>query len=69
MSVTTARAVTSPVADGGVDDGLADVLRQPSRRAILDEMTRQAIEDGLYEDSAADYTEALREARRAGATG
>lgn len=52
---------------------LDDVLayrerRSVTRRAILDEMTRQAIEDGLYEDSAADYTEALREARRAGAS-
>jgi excisionase family DNA binding protein len=39
---------------------LADVLafkerRSRERRALLDEMTRQAQEDGLYEDSYADY--------------
>lgn len=39
-------------------------LRNQARRAhLLEEMTRKAVEDGLYEASAADYTEALRRAR------
>ncbi|MBT2499168.1 helix-turn-helix domain-containing protein [Agromyces sp. ISL-38] len=47
---------------------LSDVLEYRDRRRIdrrirLDEMTRQAGEDGLYEDSAADYREALKRAR------
>lgn len=47
---------------------LQDVLqyrdrRRVDRRSRLAEMTRQAAEDGLYEASAADYTEALAVAR------
>jgi excisionase family DNA binding protein len=53
---------------------LDDVLayrerRRVERRSVLEEMTRQAIEDRLYDDSAADYTEALKAARKAGADG
>lgn len=33
------------------------------RRAILDRMTREAVSDGLYDASAADYREALRRVR------
>jgi len=47
---------------------LSDVLafketRRAEQRAILDEMTRQAVEDGLYDDSYADYAQALEDAR------
>ena len=47
---------------------LADVLafkerRHAERRAVLDEMIRQGVEDGLYEGSYADYAEALEDAR------
>jgi excisionase family DNA binding protein len=47
---------------------LQDVLeyqkrRRTERRIRIDEMTRQAVDDGLYEDSAADYREALKQAR------
>jgi len=50
---------------------LDDVLRfrderQRNRTAALAEMTRQAVADGLYEDSAEDYAEVLREIRRGG---
>lgn len=49
---------------------LDDVLayrerRRVERRVVLEEMTRQAIEDGLYDDTAADYAEALAKARKA----
>ncbi|MCL2463491.1 MAG: helix-turn-helix domain-containing protein [Micrococcales bacterium] len=49
---------------------LDDVLafrerRRVERRAALEEMSRQAIEDGLYEDTATDYRQALAEARKA----
>ena len=48
---------------------LSDVLayrnrRHGENRAILDELTRQAVEDGLYADSYEDYEDALGEARR-----
>ncbi|AEI11041.1 helix-turn-helix domain-containing protein [Cellulomonas gilvus] len=51
---------------------LDDVLayrdrRRVERRSVLDEMTRQAVEDGLYDDSAADYADALKAARKDGA--
>lgn len=47
---------------------LADVLayrdrKRDERRSRLDEITRQANEDGLYDVDASAYTEALREAR------
>lgn len=47
---------------------LDDVLayrdqRRSRRRAALDEMTRQAAADGLYDASADDYADALRAAR------
>lgn len=47
---------------------LRDILeyrdrRREERRARLDEMTRQAAEDGLYDATAEDYAEALREVR------
>lgn len=47
---------------------LRDVLeyrdrRRVERRSRLAEMTRQAAEDGLYEASASDYQEALKQAR------
>ena len=50
---------------------LSDVLayrqrRHVESRMILDEMTRQAAEDGLYGDSREDYEDALRQARRSG---
>lgn len=50
---------------------LDDVLayrerRRVERRSALDEMTRQAVADGLYDDSAADYAGALEEARKSG---
>ncbi|NTW41621.1 MAG: excisionase family DNA-binding protein [Cellulomonadaceae bacterium] len=41
--------------------------RRVERRSILDETTRQAIEHGLYDDTAEDYAEALKAARKAGA--
>ena len=37
--------------------------RRHERRSILDEMTRQAVQDGMYDTSAEDYTQALHEAR------
>lgn len=48
---------------------LHDVLayrdrKRAERRSRLDEMTRQAYEDGLYDVHAGDYREALSEARR-----
>jgi len=48
---------------------LSDVLAYRERRhletrMILDELTRQAVEDGLYDDSYEDYAEALRQARK-----
>jgi excisionase family DNA binding protein len=47
-----------------LDDVLAFKRNQAAqRRSLLAEMTRQAAADGLYEDSAADYTEALKNAR------
>lgn len=47
---------------------LQDVLeyqerRRTERRIRIDEMTRQGVDDGLYEDSSADYQLALRRAR------
>lgn len=47
---------------------LSDVLayrqrRRQERRARLADMTRQAVEDGLYEVSAEDYAAALKKAR------
>ncbi|MDR0847696.1 MAG: helix-turn-helix domain-containing protein [Propionibacteriaceae bacterium] len=48
-----------------LDDVLAFKRNQDARRsALLDEMTRQSYTDGLYDVSADEYTEALREARR-----
>jgi excisionase family DNA binding protein len=48
---------------------LSDVVeyrerRRTERRSRLDEMTRQSVDDGLYQDSAADYRDALNRARR-----
>jgi excisionase family DNA binding protein len=48
--------------------GLADVLafkrsRQLQTRVILDELTRQGVEDGLYNESYEDYAEALQAVR------
>jgi excisionase family DNA binding protein len=48
---------------------LHDVLayrdrKREERRSRLDEMTRQANDDGLYDADASDYAEALRRARR-----
>lgn len=40
--------------------------RRVERRSALDEMTRQAVADGLYDDSTAGYAEALKEARKSG---
>jgi excisionase family DNA binding protein len=47
---------------------LADVLdyrdqRRRDRRERLAAITRQAVEDGLYDNTVADYTEALKQAR------
>lgn len=47
---------------------LADVLafrehRRRERRAILDELTRDGVEDGLYDDAYSDYEQALADAR------
>jgi excisionase family DNA binding protein len=48
-----------------LDDVLAHKRGQSSqRRAILAELTSQAVADGLYDSSVQDYAEALREARR-----
>lgn len=49
---------------------LSDVLAFKEQRRIetqltLAEMTRQSVEDGLYEDCYQDYDEALRQARKA----
>ena len=47
-----------------LDDVLAYKAQQKAqRRAILAELTRQAVADGLYDRSAEDYAEALNEAR------
>jgi len=48
---------------------LNDVLayrerRHTENRLILDELTRQAVQDGLYDDKYEDYEEALRLARK-----
>ena len=40
--------------------------RRVERRSALYEMTRQAVADGLYDDSGADYADALKEARKSG---
>ena len=49
-----------------LDDVLAYKAEQKSRRRrILADLTRQAVADGLYDRSAEDYAEALREARQA----
>ncbi|UZN04212.1 helix-turn-helix domain-containing protein [Cellulomonas sp. S1-8] len=40
--------------------------RRVARRDLLDEMTRHAVEDDLYDVDAADYTDALEVARKAG---
>lgn len=47
---------------------LSDVLayrdrRRQERRTRLDDMTRQAVEDGLYDTPSETYTQALRKAR------
>lgn len=50
-----------------LDDVLAfRTRRRAQRHAELNEMTRQAAADGLYEASAEDYRDALREARHDG---
>ncbi|MDR2252592.1 MAG: helix-turn-helix domain-containing protein [Bifidobacteriaceae bacterium] len=47
-----------------LDDVLAfKERRQHEQRMRLAEMTRQAVADGLYQDTAEDYADALREAR------
>ncbi|MDR2113855.1 MAG: hypothetical protein LBO75_01095, partial [Bifidobacteriaceae bacterium] len=47
-----------------LDEVLAyNTEKSSQRRAILAELTRQAVADGLYERSAEDYSEALQEAR------
>jgi excisionase family DNA binding protein len=47
-----------------LDDVLAfKERRQHDQRMRLAEMTRQAVADGLYQDTAEDYADALREAR------
>lgn len=53
---------------------LADVLayrdrRRDERRQILGELTADAVDAGMYDTPAADYAEALREARRRPAAG
>ena len=40
-----------------------EVHERHRRRARLDEMTRLAVDDGLYEMTADDYREALKDAR------
>jgi len=48
-----------------LDDMLAYRSRRSfERRSLLDEITRQAVQDGLYNTSAADYADALKDARR-----
>ena len=47
---------------------LADVVayrdrRRTERGAVLDELTREGVDDGLYDDSYADYAQALDDAR------
>lgn len=51
--------------DGGEDEGhvAEDELRRRERRALLDQMTRDAEEMGLYDDPAPDYRAALKAAR------
>lgn len=53
---------------------LDDALAYRGRRwveqcSVLDEMTCQAIDDGLYDDSVADYNEASKAARKARSAG
>jgi hypothetical protein len=49
-----------------LDDVLAFKRNQRAhRRALLSEMTRQAVADGLYNDTAEMYAAALDEARHA----
>jgi excisionase family DNA binding protein len=48
-----------------LDDVLAfRARRRRQRRDALDEMTRQAVADGLYEATAEDYDAAIRRTRR-----
>ena len=48
-----------------LDDVLAfRARRRDQRRGALDEMTRQAAADGLYDATADDYAQAVRQARR-----
>ncbi len=43
---------------------VAEVERRRERRALLDQMTRDAEEMGLYDDPPPDYRAALKKARR-----
>lgn len=45
-------------------DSEADERERRERRALLDELTREAEEMGLYDDPPPDYRAALKEARR-----
>jgi hypothetical protein len=51
--------------DGGEDEGhvAEDEVRRRDRRALLDQMTGDAEEMGLYDDPPPDYRAALKAAR------
>lgn len=61
----------APTEDGQADE--ADIAveerQRRERRALLDDLTREAEEMGLYDDPPADYRAALKEARRRRARG
>lgn len=50
-------------------DSEAEERERRERRSILDELTREAEEMGLYDDPPPDYMAALKEARRRRARG
>lgn len=56
----------APTEDGQADevDISMEERQRRERRALLDEMTREAEEMGLYDDPPPDYRAALKEARR-----
>jgi hypothetical protein len=61
----------APTEDDQADevDASVEERQRRERRALLDELTREAEEMGLYDDPPPDYRAALKEARRRRARG
>lgn len=56
--------MTSAEDPGSADDESAEERDRRERRAILDQLTAEAEELGLYDDPPPDYRSALKDARR-----